>query len=270
MDTLGRLTREEMRNEVRRKLDLLRYTINTVGEETALQQINRLISNEDLNMYLNMALQRRCVDVNIADNTIMADEFAVDVVQNKVEYTFPADLMFLRAVYYKPQGTAYTLVPPNNRYMLYEQDSDEDIASQPTFDQIRTYRRRLNMIVLNQVPGANNPGGLLFDYTKSMLALLADDQVLETPLAFILQQVIMQDAAVEATAQKLKLDTSELRATQGELVGQLQAAVLNYHAPKTIRLLPGTMIAYPPYVRRPNAWQTGFGWNGSGNGWWGW
>lgn len=268
MDTSGRLNREEMRNEVRRKLDLLRYTIDPFGAETALQQINRLISNEDLNMYLNMALQRRCVDVNIADNTIMADEFAVDVVANQVEYVFPADLMFLRAVYYKPLGTTYTLSPPNGRYMLYEQDSDEGIAVQPSFDQISTYRRRLNMIVLNQVPQSANPGGILFDYTKFMLALLTDDQVLETPMAFILQQVIMQDAAVEATAQKLKLDTSELRATQGELVGQLQAAVINYHAPKTIRLLPGATIAYPPMVRRPNIWQRGFGWNGSGNGWW--
>jgi hypothetical protein len=118
---------------------------------------------------------------------------------------------------------------------------------------------------LNEVPQQNNPSGLLVDYVKVMLPLLVDDQILETPMAWILQQVIMQDAAVEATVEKLKLDASELRLTQQELVGQLNLAVLNYHTPKTIRLTPGVTVAYAPFVRRPNSWRRmwGNGWN-----WW--
>lgn len=260
-DIYGRLTLVEMRNQVRRKLDLLRYDLTPVGDEIALQQTDRLISDQDLNMYLNMALARRCVDVNIADNTIMADESVSDVVVNQVEYPLPADLMFLRAVYYKPQGiTPATLFPPNQRYMLYEMDQDNDIALQPSADSITSYRRRLNMIVLNQVPQLANPKGLLIDYVKMMLPLLVDDQILETPLAWILQQIIMQDAAVEATIEKLKLDASELRQTQAELVGQLQLAVINYHAPKTIRMVSTVPMVFAPGSGRPGTWQGSLGW----------
>lgn len=263
-DIYGRLKLVEMREQVRRKLDLLRFGINQAGEETGQQQLDRLISNEDLNMYLNMALARRCIDVNIADNTIMGDEATIDVLANQVEYALPADFMFLRGVYWKGVGTAFSLLPPNQRYPLLELDSDNDIAFQPSFDNMATYRRRLNAIVLNQVPQTDNPGGLLIDYVKMMLPLLDDDQILETPLSWILQQVIMQDAAVECTSQKLKLDTTDLRMTQGELVEQLKLAVMNYHAPKVITMTPGVVVAYPPFVRRPNSWQRVWGYNS----WW--
>lgn len=265
MDIAGRLTLAEMRNEVRRRCDLLRYAINTVGEETALQQIDRLVSNEDLNMYLNMALARRCVDVNITDNTIMADEVPLDIVASQVEYELPADLMLLRAVYLKPVGVTNSLLPPSQRYFLYEEDTDNSIAQQPSGDVMMTYRRRLNMIVLNQVPATDNPGGLLIDYVKMMLPLLVDDQKLESPLAWVLQQVIVQDAAVEVTTQKLKLDATELRQTQTELVGQLGLAVVNYHIPKIIRMVPGVQMAYAPMTRRPSSWAT---WGFGNRGWW--
>lgn len=263
-DTFGRLTLEEMRQQVRRKLDLLRYKVNADGSEGVLQQLDVLISNEDLNMYLNMALARRCIDVNIADNTIMADEALINIVANTVEYQLPDDMMFLRAVYITPVGVTALQSPPSQRYMLFEDDTDNDINTQPT-GQITTYRRRLNYIVLNQVPQQSSNIALSVDYVKMMLPLLDDAQILETPLSWMIQQVIMQDAAVEATVEKLKLDASELRTTQGELVAQLQMAVLNYHAPKVLQMTTGVRLAYPPWQTRPNSWQNGWGWRG--NGW---
>jgi len=98
-----------------------------------------------------------------------------------------------------------------------------------------------------------------------MLPLSVDEQVLETPLAWILQQIIIQDAVVEVTTQKLKLDASELRQTQMELVGQLGMAVVNYHAPKTIRMVSSTIMAYPPSIRRPSSWAM---WGTGVRGWW--
>lgn len=271
MDIYGRLTLDEMVNNVWRRLDLLRYNVNTnpglpsAGMENGLQQIDRLVSYEDVQMYLNMALAGRCVDVNINDNTIMADESYADIVASQVEYPLPPDLMFLRAVYFKPYGITGSFVPPNQRRMLYELDSDDDIAQQPSADVMLTYRRRLNMIVLNQVPQNNNSMGLIFDYVKMMQPLLVAGQVLETPLAWILQQVIMEDAVIAATIQKLKLDATELRASQMELFSKLQLAVLNYHAPKTIRMVPSVPMAYPPMGRRNGSWSSRFGLPGY---WW--
>lgn len=257
MDEVGRLTLVEMVNEVRRRCDLVRYNLNAAGEETSLQQVDRLVSDQDIKMYLNMALQRRSVEVNINDNTIMADEAIVDIVVNQVEYELPFDLMFLRAVYIKPVGILPTLVPPNQRIMLFEMDDQNPIAS-PGGDCYNSYRRRLNMIVLNSVPQFNNPGGLLIDYVKLFLALREDDQVIETPLATIIQQVVIQDAAVEVVVQKMKIDATELRATQAELVAQMQEAVLNYHAPKTIRLAGSVPFVFAPGSGRPLTWN-GFG-----------
>lgn len=263
-DGFGRLSLEEMINTVRRRCDLLRYDVVTnpalgsAGEELNLEQINRLVSNEDIKMYLNMALTSRSIDVATLDNTLLADEESIDIQAGIVEYEMPADLLSLRAVYFKPLGVAATQIPPNHRYMLFEMDQDNDIG-EPSADVITTYRRRLNYIVLNQVPLSDNAGGLIVDYIKSMLPLLTDDQVLETPLAVILQQVVMQDATVEVVAQKMKLDTTELRLTQTALAAQLEKAILNYHTPKTIRMVPNVEMVYPPGVRRPSSWQS-LGW----------
>lgn len=260
-DQYGRLTRLELRDAVRRRVDGIRFTVNqTTGDEAAVaEQFDPLVSNEDINLFLNTAIIKRSVDVNIADNTIMADQVIIDVVTGQTEYALPEDVMFLRAVYWKPVTQSIVTIPlsTSERIMMWESDQDNDIdAALIQGFMVPTYRRRLNMLVLNQIPEEDNTQGILIDYTKAFLTLAADDQVIETPLAQIIQELVILDATVEIVTTRMRLDATEIRQTMAELEKRLILAVENYHAPKTIRLMnSGTIVVNPPNSRRSWRWQ---------------
>lgn len=247
-------TLAQMRDKVRRRVDAYRVTLDVAGGETSIDQINPLISNEDILMYLNAALTKRSVDVAVNDNTILADSVEVDIVTDQVEYPLPEDIMFLRGLYWKHESITSTLLPPNKRTYMYEQDDDSDINEDIISDQtVPQYRRRLNFFVLDQVPKRDNKGGVLVDYVKSPLELVEEDQVLEIPLANILQEVIILDATIGICSERMKVDTSDIRTSLGELEARLQLAVLNYHAPKAIRMASRVVLVHSP-VERSGKW----------------
>jgi len=258
-DSAGRLTRLELREAVRRRVDGLRFIIDQdTGAETGLQQFDPIVSNEDINLFLNAAVAKRSVDVNIADNTIMADEVVINIVAGQTEYQLPEDIMFLRAVYYKPDQIVTTNLPldPGERIFMWESDQDGDIDAQLIQGfMVPTYRRRLSMIVLNQVPQVDNPGGLKIDYTKNFLALLTDDQVIETPLSQLVQELVILDATIEIVTTRMRLDATELRQSMADWETRLTLAIENYHAPKTIKLSSGVVVVNPPNSRRSWSWR---------------
>jgi len=248
MDDYGRYTLGEMYIHVRRRVDMVRKVVDVItGEEAATLQLDPLISNEDIKMYLNTALFKRTIDISVLDNTILSDSSRIDIVKDQVEYELPADLLFLRSVYYKPPGVAFTEVPPNQRIYLYEYDQEGnlnyDLLGTPT------YRRRLNKVVLNEVPKQDNQGGLVVEYVKGPFPLRTEDQVLETPLAFIIQEVIILDAAIYITSERMKMNSEELRFSLKELESRLSLAAVNYHAPKTIRMINPIQMARLPNRR---------------------
>lgn len=254
MDAYGRLTRAELRDAIRRRTDMIRANIADDGSEDATPlQLDPLVSNVDLDLYINSALIKRHIDVTTIDETIMADEATIDIVADQVEYELPPDLLFLRAVYLKDEGVDYSISPPNERTYLYELDQDGDINLSDV--SCPTYRRRLNTIVLNNVPERNNPGGLVVDYVKGPLPLASDDQVLETPLAWILQEVIILDVCIYITDEKMKIDSTALRRTMVELEARLNLAALAYSSPKLVRLASTQKMALPPIgMRRARTW----------------
>jgi hypothetical protein len=248
MDDYGRYTLGEMYMAVRRRVDMVRKVVDVkTGKESETLQLNPLVSDEDIKLYLNTALFKRTIDIAVLDNTILSDSSRIDLVKDQVEYILPADLMFLRSVYYKPPSVTFTEVPPNQRIYLYEYDQEGDIG----FDLIGTptYRRRLNKIVLNDVPKEDNHGGLVVEYVKGPFPLRVEDQVLETPLAFFIQEVIILDAAIYITSERMKMDASELRVSLKELEARLSLAAVNYHAPKTIRMVNPIQMARLPNRR---------------------
>lgn len=252
MNQYGLYTLAELRDIVRRKCDTYRANVNiTTGAETSLQQLDPIVSNEDIDMYLNTALIKRMIDINVLDNTIMADEQKINIVANTVEYALPEDLFYIRALYFKPLGVTYSEVPPSMRIYLQEYDQDND--QNWLFDGTPTYRRRLNTIVLNQVPTQANPGGLVVDYVKSHLALRADDQVIETPLAQIIQEVVILDAVVFITTEKMQVTAQEIRQSLSDMEQRLMLAATNYHAPKVVSFVnTGVRLANSPTNRRPS------------------
>lgn len=253
--TSGLYTLEEMRLLVRRRVDTYRPIVSpTTGVESGVQQLDPLVTNDDINMYLNSALAMRMIDITTTDATVMADEATIDIVVDQVEYALPEDLQFLRAVYFKPSSVAYTAVPPNFRRYMYEYDQEGDINEESWYD-TPTYRRRLNSIVLNMVPKLANTGGLIVDYVKLMLPLVADDQTLESPLARILQEVIVLDAAVTIMSERMKLPATELRLTLQTYVQRLVLAAANYHEPKLIKMASPVIMAYPYGANNYRGWR---------------
>lgn len=258
-DLNGRMNRLELRQAIRRRVDTYRGVVDpTTGEESGTQQLDPLVTNQDLNMYINSALIKRHIDITTLDDTIMADEATVDIVADQVEYSLPDDLLFLRSVYLKPEGETYTITPPNQRTYLYEYDQEGDI-NLPEVG-AGTYRRRLNSIVLNWVPTNDNTGGLMFDYVKSPLVMMDDTQVLETPLAWILQEVVILDCVIEIAIQKMQMDARELRLSLKEMEARLSLAAINYSEPKLVRMVPTVQLALSPVGnRRFRSW-VGRGW----------
>lgn len=274
-DQYGRLNRLELREAIRRRVDVIRATIAPVspppasptipGDETALLALDPLVSNQDINIMINTAIIKYSVDVNVADNTIMADSVVADILTGQVEYQLPVDLFFLRAVYWKPDNLTIVPIPPGQRIFMYEDDSDSDI-NQPLIQGvgIPSYRRRLGTIVLNQVPQIDNPQGLMVDYTKCFLGLNADDQYIETPLNQVIQECVVLGVVYEITTARMKIDAADIKQSLTDFEGRLTLAVTNYHAPKTVRMVSPVVVARPPFGgRRAISWSRRTWWGSS-------
>lgn len=243
MDELGRYNRAEMREMVRRRLDLLRATVDIVtGAESAIEQLDPLVSNEDIDMCLNAALTKRFIDMSLADVTLYSDESSISVEVNTTEYRLPSDMAFLRGLYWKSPSDTRTLIPPNERSYMYEDDIDMPIMANLGTSEVPTYRRRLNFLVLNQVPQESNTDGILVCYVKWIEALRDDGQMIENQFAPLLQEAIILDSAIELAEQKEKMDATTLRQSADELTARLIAAVTMRKTPKVIRMIPHTTL----------------------------
>jgi hypothetical protein len=242
IDDFGRFTLYGLRARVRRKLHGIRTTLDASGNESAITQLDPLLSNEDLNVVINTAIVKRCIDLGINDDSILADEVLVDIKTNVVEYELPEDLLFVRGLYYKDPTTTYTTVPPNDRVAMVLVDDYENVRKDSM--DVPTYKLRLNMLVLNWVPEEDNLGGILVDYVKWLNPLLSDDAVLETQLARVLQEVIIYDAAIDLMVSKLHLDSTELRASLQAMEERLLYAIRGVFTPKSVQLRPAKPLIY--------------------------
>lgn len=241
MDELGRYTLSEMRTLVRRSVDGLRpSSIDASGAETGVAILDPLVTNQDIDYYLNTALTERAIQINIADERSMADEDIIDVEANRADYPLPADIFALRALYWKPPTTSLSSLPRSERLIMHVDDDSDPIGYD--YRAVPTYRRNVDGIVLNGIPNTNNPGGILVDYVKYFNPLTTDDQVLETSLARPLQETIICDAAVYLTSERLKIDASDLMAKQARLSSTLLAAATAAYMPKSVQLVPSRAL----------------------------
>lgn len=246
MDHMGRLTLFGMRQRVRRRLASLMNDNIVDGAEVGNPIYNNLFTDQDIDMALNAALNMRLVDLISIDSEILADEEVIDVVVNQTEYELPADMAVLRALYWKDPAVTHTVVPRNERVIMYQVEP-QDGPSIDVLNGAPTYQRRLNFIVLNDIPKVANPGGILVDYVKWLMPLLVEDQVLETQHARILQEVIVFDAVVDLQISKLKVSTPEIVGLRDLYASRLNVLSAVSSSPPVFDMRP--LVAYNKYKR---------------------
>lgn len=240
---VGLYTLAEMRELVRRRLGTYqagRVDVATGSEDPEVASyIDPVITNTDINFELNAAVVRRGIEVSILDESLLTEEAFFDVEEDIVEYELPEDLLFLRGLYWLPTDRTATLVPSDSEYRLPMHYVD---GEGPSIDKdgVPTFRRRQNFIVLNAAPTSAATSGILIDYVKWMLYLEADDQVLETQFARILQEVIVLDAAIALTVEKLHLDAAELVQMAKSWGERLVLATQSSLTPKIVDTVPVT------------------------------
>ena len=236
-DGLGRYTRSEMREIIRRYTDLVQSSsVSAAGAEAdGSLVISPIASNEDLNFMLNAAVSTRFVDMALADETALADSEYIDIETYRVEYPLPVDLAILRALYWKDSGATHEIHPPADRVLMYLVDGESPSADA---NGVPTYRRRLDKIVLNEAPTADNSGGIMVDYVKWALPLLSDDQVLETQYARVMQEVVILDVAIDVIALKLRLDPSILVTLRDGRLDRLTALIRSSLSPPFMLFQP--------------------------------
>lgn len=249
---VGLYTRAEMREMVRRRLDTLRppatYDPDTGEEGAGVLRADPLVTNQDINAFLASAVAGRTSDLNLMDETALLDSALIDIKADIVEYPLPEDMISLRALFYLPQGETFSLQPPSRRLDMHYVDEDAG----PTVDKwgVPTYRRRMDSILLNEAPTVDIDGGILVDYIKWLNPLAADDQVLETQYARLLQEVIILDAVIEAMVTKLMVDPAPIQMILTKKEEQLGALMALGQRPRMIRLAPTVVFARVRNSRR--------------------
>lgn len=240
MDDYGRYSLGEMREAVRRKLDELRATVEE-GDETEIVDFGSLITNQTIDFHLRAALTVYFVDMVASDERFYSEEEYINVIEDVDEYPLPADLGYLRGLYWKSEDTTSTQVPMNERKLMTELDLDNDIGGTLDND-APMYRILMNRIKLDRTPQKNNNLGILVSYVKLPLPLRSEDDYLDPIFPLILQEVMILDSVVEISAQVLKIDTSELRTSLQRLVDRLTLSVRMNKLPKTVRFRPSTSL----------------------------
>lgn len=176
----------------------------TLGYATGPFTIDALYPLEEVNEQLNSSLTEHYADLVASSELPFADEQEIDIIANQTEYELPADLVQLRGFWYKDPGDDRTVVPINDRIYMHMEDNGSPLEV-GFLNGAPTYRMQMNFVVLNQIPLANNLGGMLCRYIKWHNWLSNDSQVIETQFAQILQQCIIVGAAITLAETKQQL-----------------------------------------------------------------
>ena len=229
-----------MRDQVWRKLSALRslYVDPHSGEEApGSNDIDALYTKQDLDGAINEALVGVMVDLTVNNNTVLADQTIINVVPNVVEYALPNDMAMLRSLWWKDPSIPYTSYPPNSRTLMHQMDLvvPGDAAQ---LNGIPTYRRQLNYIVLNDIPTADNVGGIEVRYVKWANFLIGDQDVIETQYAPLVQRLVILGAAISLASQKAFLDVSDMRTEQKAWAARLIVAARLGNMPPFAFMVP--------------------------------
>jgi len=253
MDINGLKTLAEMREEVWRRIDVLRpvngmYTTTdnvlapgVMGGEkpgdTVLSPTIALhahnVTKEDLDMYLNTNLNKRFIDVMQEDMHHFEDTTYIDVKEDVHEYRLPVDLAVLRYVGWIPSGTTSTLTPAlDYNILVYE---DDPAGRQIDSNGYPTYTRRLDKIRLNAVPSTDQTRGIKIGYVKWIYPLLAEGQKIESLVARPMQELIILDTVVDVLRDKMKLDPTAVLLEVEEWLERLIIAAGQAHTPPVVQ-----------------------------------
>lgn len=210
-------------------------------------RIDPLYPKMTVDRLLNQSLTAHFVDLSIGAPEAFSDQENIDVVAGQVEYKLPADMAFLRSLWWKDPGTAYAFYPAQDRKLMPYYDQDDKALEMSLGTTVPTFRRQMEYIVLNDTPTQDNPEGIQVRYIKWVNYLADDDVVIESEFARILQEVITLDAAVAASSRKGMMDTTELRKDLATWEARLSAAAGLSNSPPFKQLTffhPMTIGAY--------------------------
>lgn len=210
MDIIGRLTFAEIREGAWRAVQAIYPTsVNAnTGEEAINPVIDRLYSKQNMDRIINESLTGRYLDLVGDSDHIFSDMELVDIKKDVTEYALPDDMAILRGLFWKDPHVSLLVMPHNERGLMPLIEGTEDI-----FTDTPSYRRQLNNFVLNDPPKQDNDGGVLVQYTKWIMPLTLEDQVIETQFARVLQEIVILEAAALALGRYAHLDATELRAS---------------------------------------------------------
>jgi len=242
---------------VRRNVNALKADIvdPATGVESPGVSLDPLVTNRDLDFWLNSALTNRCVQIFYNAEKALSDEDTIDVYATLTEYELPGEAGIVRSLWWKDPTVPYTINPQTERRKMDFYEGDENFPDVSGRFGVPSYRRVLNFIQLNEVPQEDNPQGILVKYIKWINPLVQDETVIETEFARILQELIVLDAAISAASRHRYLDTSELRKDQTAVEMSLVTLCRISASPTSVRFITNFPIKLETGFSRRRDWR---------------
>lgn len=231
-DNLGRLTLGEIRVGVWRQLSALYPdSINTsssvvdatgkptpeldpaFGQSVIPILLDPLFPREDVDRALNSSLTAHYLILVENAETIFSDSELIDVQKDIAAYPLPADLAFLRGLWYlSDTSKSVSLQPSSKRIMMHMLDEESNEQTRAISNNVPHYRRQMGYVVLDPVPRKDVVGAIECRYVKWIHPILDDVDIIESEYAQVLQEVIILDAAIMLAERKGRSDVTTMRA----------------------------------------------------------
>jgi hypothetical protein len=259
-DSLGRYTLSEMENRTRLLLDGYNQTLDANGNLIASIVVNFLVSNQDIDNQINESLIALYAEAIIGHEDLFAIEQYMDIHAGQLQYSFPANMLQLRWMRWKPTGlnppslavsgaSSQNVAHPYDYSPMNELPDPQDTQMTVGYYRAPTYRRNANAFILNDYPTQDNVQGILMNFIAlpaqltPSTATTPSASVIQAPFAILAQEVVIYDAAYKLAATKNKQVSPEIEKGREEWHQRFMSAVENALHSVSVSLISSRLIS---------------------------
>lgn len=198
------------------------------------QEENSFWRNDELTLYINDGIRQYFLALNEAGEGQFDTKTTLDLVANQEEVPLPDDCFEVRSVFKVKNNYNEMLRYQNNVSRSYDTSTNNSAQDYTPY-----YYFRGNNIVLRPIPGFNETGGLVLEYTQFPETLITGGDILTSGISPIFKELV-----VAYCVYKAKLKESSVRG--GETYVPIQAHLADLY--KNFKLAISARSKYPQFV----------------------
>ena len=245
-DSQGRYTLSDMRDRVRRLMNLKQQTIDpTTGAETGSTIVGQDVSNTDINNQLNMSYQNIALEIMENREEQFTTTAYISTKAGVFRYSFPFNMIQWRSLRWKNPGLTQWTDSDYHAMVVYDEADRRTWTG--TLNR-PTWRPEGDTFVLSWDNDAfntiDNPQGIQIRGVFLPNELSKDTDVIQFTIARILQQYIIYDAAVELLWSKKKQVTQEVQQGRDRWYSTVIKTIDNRFHPSAIQFVSERLVKH--------------------------